>query len=84
VSTRTDRAIVRTTAGLSLLLILAAPLSLVPTIWSGDFRWLLSGVVLGLVGLGIGVVIRDTGRHTGRHTRPADTPAPEKERHRDE
>lgn len=63
-SGRTEVVITRTTAGLALLLMLALPLSLVPTIWTGDFRWLLSGVVLGLIGLGLAVLIRDGARTT--------------------
>lgn len=57
--TRTERAIVRATAGLALLLMLALPASLIPLIWTGDWRWIASGVVAGLIGFGLGVMIRD-------------------------
>lgn len=54
--------VVRTIAGLSLLLMLFAPTSIAVAAWAQDWRWLLTGAVAGVIGIGIGWLLTQGGR----------------------
>jgi hypothetical protein len=65
-SARWQRVVVRVIAGLALLLMLAAPVSVGVALFTWEFRWLLLGFWLGLAGFGLGLLIRETGRKVMR------------------
>jgi len=58
----------RIVSGLSLALMAALPVSLIPAIWTWDWRWVVSGAIASALGFVIGVVITESGRHNRKRT----------------
>ena len=63
---RGERAIVRITAGLSLLLMLGLPAGVVAWIFTGDWRWGLAGFVSLLTGFAVGWLVTQGGKAARR------------------
>ena len=61
----------RVVSGLSLVLMATLPVSLIPAIWTWDWRWAASGVICSVLGFVIGVVITEVPRRSKRRAEAA-------------